>query len=126
MAPGDYLRIKQNNTVPSRADLDIIDDLSKNFGFSNGVINALVDYVLFKADNVLSRKYIEKIASSLARENVTTVIDTMNYLNKINTGWKTSKSPLVKTTGGDNKIQAEEISDDELEKILASIEAKKD
>ncbi len=126
MAPGDYLRIKQNNTVPSRADLDIVDDLSKNYGFSNGVINALVDYVLAKANNVLSRKYIEKIASSLARENVTTVIDTMNYLNKINAGWKASKPAHIKSEASDDKIKEEEISDAELEMILASIESKKD
>ena len=126
MAPGEYLRIKQNNTAPSRSDLDIVDDLSKNFGFSHGVINALVDYVLAKNKNVLSRRYTEKIASSLARESVTTAIDTMNYLTKINSAWKTSKPSVIKTTGGDDKIKEEEISDEELESILALLEAKKD
>ena len=126
MAPGEYLRIKQNNTAPSRSDLDIVDDLSKNFGFSHGVINALIDYVLAKNKNVLSRRYIEKIASSLARESVTTAIDTMNYLTKINSAWKTSKPSVIKTTGGDDKIKEEEISDEELESILALLEAKKD
>ncbi|HQC32557.1 MAG TPA: DnaD domain protein [Bacilli bacterium] len=126
MAPGEYLRIKQNNTAPSRSDLDIVDDLSKNFGFSHGVINALVDYVLAKNKNVLSRRYTEKIASSLARESVTTAIDTMNYLIKINSAWKTSKPSVIKTTGGDDKIKEEEISDEELESILALLEAKKD
>ncbi|HPV70064.1 MAG TPA: DnaD domain protein [Bacilli bacterium] len=126
MAPGEYLRIKQNNTAPSRSDLDIVDDLSKNFGFSHGVINALIDYVLAKNKNVLSRRYIEKIASSLARESVTTAIDTMNYLIKINSAWKTSKPSVIKTTGGDDKIKEEEISDEELESILALLEAKKD
>lgn len=126
MAPGEYLRIKQNNTAPSRSDLDIVDDLSKNFGFSHGVINALIDYVLAKNKNVLSRRYIEKIASSLARESVTTAIDTMNYLIKINSAWKTSKPSVIKTAGGDDKIKEEEISDEELESILALLEAKKD
>lgn len=126
MAPGEYLRIKQNNTAPSRSDLDIVDDLSKNFGFSHGVINALIDYVLAKNKNVLSRRYIEKIASSLARESVTTAIDTMNYLIKINSAWKTSKPSVIKTTSGDDKIKEEEISDEELESILALLEAKKD
>lgn len=126
MAPGEYLRIKQNNTAPSRSDLDIVDDLSKNFGFSHGVINALIDYVLAKNKNVLSRRYTEKIASSLARESVTTAIDTMNYLIKINSAWKTSKPSVIKTTGGDDKIKEEEISDEELESILALLEAKKD
>ncbi|MFA6780626.1 MAG: DnaD domain protein [Bacilli bacterium] len=126
MAPGEYLRIKQNNTAPSRADLDIVDDLSKNLGFSHGVINALVDYVLAKNNNILSRRYTEKIASSLARENVTTAIDTMNYLIKINTAWKTNKPQIAKTKAANDKIKEEEVSDEELENILASIEAKKD
>jgi len=125
MAPGEYLRIKQNNTSPSRSDLDLVDDLSKNYGFSHGVINALVDYVLAKADNVLSRRYTEKIASSLAREGVTTAIDTMNYLIKINSAWKVAKPSTVKSVAKNDKVKETEISDEELEKILASIESKK-
>ena len=125
MAPGEYLRIKQNNTSPSRADLDLVDDLSKHYGFAHGVINALVDYVLAKANNVLSRRYTEKIASSLAREGVTTAIDTMNYLIKINSAWKTSTPTNTQTKGKNVKLKEEEISDEELESILAAIESKK-
>jgi len=127
MSPGEYLRIKQNNTVPSRSDLDLVDDLSKNYGFERGVINALIDYVLAKADNVLSRRYTEKIASSLAREGVTTAIDTMNYLIKINTLWRKAKpaAKVDRVATKDKAISAsEEISDEELEKILASIASK--
>lgn len=125
IAPGEYLRIKQNNTSPSRSDLDLVDDLSKHYGFSNGVINALVDYVLAKADNVLSRRYTEKIASSLARENVTTVIDTMNYLIRINSAWKTNAPSAIKSSEKAEKVKDAEISDEELENILAAIESKK-
>ncbi|MFA5421237.1 MAG: DnaD domain protein [Bacilli bacterium] len=125
MAPGDYLRIKQNNTAPSRADLDLVDDLSKHFGFSHGVINALVDYVLAKANNVFSRRYTEKIASSLAREGVTTAIDTMNYLTKINSAWKSDRPAFTRKDVETGKLKEEEISDEELEKILMSIESKK-
>ncbi|MFA5481170.1 MAG: DnaD domain protein [Bacilli bacterium] len=127
MSPGEYLRIKQNNTMPSRSDLDLVDDLSRNYGFSNGVINALVDYVLAKADNVLSRKYTEKIASSLAREGVMTTIDTMNYLIRINSAWRTTNKTSKKSPSNHEQATKaeEEISDEELEKILSSIEQKK-
>lgn len=125
MAPAEYLRILQNNTAPSRADLNIVDDLSKNYGLPNGVINALIDYVLAKNNNVLSRHYTEKIAASLTREGLTTVIDTMNYLVKINSMWKVNKPQVLKNVGNAEKAKDDEISDDELESILASIESKK-
>ena len=61
----------------------LINDLSKNYHLPNPVINAVVDYVLTKADNVLSRAYAEKVAASLVRENARTAVDAMNYLRKI-------------------------------------------
>lgn len=78
----DYLRIKQNNTVPTKPDLLLIDDLSSKLGLNNAVINALVDYVLEVKDNSLQRAYTEKIGASLAREQITTSIDAMNYLKR--------------------------------------------
>lgn len=125
MAPGEYLRILQNNTAPSKADLNIVDDLSKNYGLPNGVINALIDYVLAKNKNVLSRYYTEKIAASLAREGLSTVIDTMNYLVKINSMWKSGKPQVIKNADSSEKATSTEISDEELENILATIESKK-
>ena len=82
-APKDYLAYLQDGTRPARADIRLIDDLSKNYHLPNPVINAVVDYVLTKADNVLSRAYAEKVAASLVRENARTAVDAMNYLRKI-------------------------------------------
>ena len=84
----DYLRVKQNNTMPSSADMRLINDLSEKFGLPNPVINAIVDFVLVKQDNTLPRAYTEKIASSVARENLKTAYDTMGYLRKINSNNK--------------------------------------
>jgi len=56
---------------------------------------------------------------------VTTAIDTMNYLIKINSAWRTSKPSTIKSDANNDKVKETEISDEELEKILASIESKK-
>ena len=82
-SPKDYLSYLQNGTKPATADLKVINDLSKNYRLPNPVINAVVDYVLYKADNVLSRPYAEKVAVSLVRENILTAVDAMNYLKKV-------------------------------------------
>ena len=82
-SPKDYLAYLQDGTKPATADIRLINDLSKNYHLPNPVINAVVDYVLAKADNVLSRAYAEKVAASLVRENARTAVDAMNYLRKI-------------------------------------------
>ena len=82
-SPKDYLAILQGGTKPASADLKVINDLSKNYNLPNPVINAIVDYVLYKADNVLSRPYAEKVAVSLVRENILTAVDAMNYSKKV-------------------------------------------
>ena len=94
-SPKDYLSILQGGTKPAAADLKVINDLSKNYNLPNPVINAIVDYVLYKADNVLSRPYAEKVAVSLVRENIRTAVDAMNYLKKVD---KKSRSRKVNKT----------------------------
>ncbi len=91
VSPKDYLRIKQNNTQPVAADLKIIDDISLNLRLPNNVINAIIDYVLAKNKNVLSRAYTEKVAASIARENILTTYDAMIYLKEINAANKFKK-----------------------------------
>ena len=82
-SPKDYLAFLQDGTKPAAADVRLINDLSKNYHLPNPVINAIIDYVLTKADNVLSKAYAEKVAASLVRENARTAVDAMNYLRKI-------------------------------------------
>ena len=82
-SPKDYLSIKQNGTKPAACDLRIIDEISKNYNLPNPVINALIDYVLYKGDNILNKSYAEKVAASLVRENILTAVDAMNYLKKV-------------------------------------------
>lgn len=93
-SPREYLSFLQNNTLLANPDLKLIEDLSRKFNLNNAVINVILDIVLNKNDNVLSRSYAEKIAGSFAREGITTALDAMNYYNKTsrkNKGYKKDK-----------------------------------
>lgn len=114
--PSEYLSVLGNGTAPAKPDLKLVEDLSKQFGLTNGVINALVDFVLATNNNVLSRALCEKIAASLARESITTALDAMNYLKTISSGYK--KGGEVKGSGSSTTInptstKKEETSDSE-------------
>lgn len=127
-SPAKYLRILQNNTKVSKSDLQIVESLSKNYGFTNGVINAIIDYALAMCDNTLNLNYCEKVASSLARANVKTAIDAMNQLNRKQTKRKID-SPVerkvkVESKPTEKKIKAK-ISDDEMNDLLADLDNQK-
>lgn len=124
-SPADFLKLLQNNTKPASSDLDIVNCLSQDYGFSNGIINALIDYALTKNNNILSKKYCEKIASSLARENVQTTVDAMNYLNKTTLS-KVAKTTTVKKAESDTKVkETSNVSDEEMEDIFSMFDKQK-
>ncbi len=81
-SPKDVLSALQNGTKPAKADLNIIDMLSKDYNLPNPVINVLIDFVLQMNNNVLSKYSAEKIAASLSREKIETAIDAMEYLRE--------------------------------------------
>ena len=82
--PYKYLKLKQNNVAPVQSDMNILSGLATRLGLTNGVINALVDYVLETNNNILSKNLIEKIGATLVRENIETALDAMNYLTSFN------------------------------------------
>lgn len=106
--PKNYLTVLQNGTKPALPDLKLVDDLSKQFNLPNGVINALIDFVLHINQNVLSRPLCEKIAASLVREGITTALDAMNFLKKTN---KIKKKESVKINK--EKPKTKEVKEEE-------------
>lgn len=106
VSPKDYLRIMQNYTQPVNADLFLIDDISKKLNLSNPVINALIDFVLVVQKNTLPRTYTEKVAASLARSNIKTTIDAMEFLNK---RFKNTRSSSLKQTV--NRVENKQTTD---------------
>ncbi len=120
-SPAKFLQYLQQGTKPARSDIAIVNALSKDYGFGNGIINVIVEYVLYKNDNVLSRNYAEKIAASLAREGVMTTVDAMNYLKKL-----TSKtSSKKKVTKVETKVDDDDVSLEELNELLNDLEVTK-
>ena len=122
VAPAKFLQYLQQDTKPARSDLAIVNSLSKDYGFGNGIINTIVEYVLYKNNNILSKNYCEKIASSLAREGVVTTVDAMNYLKKLTVKSQPKKNV---TRVQKNEPNDAEISLDEMNDLLNELEVKK-
>lgn len=107
-SPKEFLALLQNGSQPAISDLKIVNDLSKNFHLTNGVINAVVDFVLATNNNVLSRALCEKIGASLAREGVTTTIDAMNYLKRVSRGQRKETYKTVESSEKPAKVEQKE------------------
>ena len=122
VAPAKFLQYLQQGTKPARSDLAIVDSLSKDYGFGNGIINVIVEYVLYKNKNVLSKNYAEKIAASLAREGVATTVDAMNYLKNLSVK---SSPKKTKASAQVEENEDSEISLDEMQDLLNELEVSK-
>lgn len=127
ISPAKFLSILQNNTKPAGKDLDIINRLSENYGFSSGVINVIVDYVLYKSDNMLSYSFCESVAAQLAREGVKTTVDAMNYLNRLakkRARRERKEAPAPAAPAAEKKAETapeEKVSDEEMKEILRKL-----
>jgi len=137
-SPSDWLTLLQNGHRPADSDLKILQSLSLDLGLPNPVVNALVDFVLQKNDNILSKAYIEKIGAALAREGVKTSLDAMDYLKKVSEKLSGQSSTRFRNRPGSapgpvsvsepNDAEAEKnpaVSDEEVDKALAAFYNKK-
>ena len=86
-------------------------DLSLMSKLNPGVINVLLDYVMLNKQNTLPYNYVMKIASSLARENITTAIEAMEYFNNYKSRFSNNSSSkkeevkeVVKEESNDSNI----------------------
>lgn len=106
-SPIAFLKVLQDNIPPASSDMRLIQTILDKYKLTFGVTNVLIEYVLNKNNNVLSRALMEKIAVSLAREKITTAIDAMNYFKKVRKSKTTQEQ--VKYGGGfirkDDKIE---------------------
>lgn len=93
VSPRELLRNKQNGVEPIQSDLLIVQYLNENMQFDYSVINVILDYTLENLNNSLNRKYIEKVAATLKRNNCVTCMDAINLLyNKEKSKIETVKS----------------------------------
>lgn len=58
----------------------IVETLMLQLGLKPAVVNVLIEYVLGKNNNRLSKRYCEAIGSSWVRKNILTAMDAYNEL----------------------------------------------
>ncbi len=122
----DYLVYLQNGAKASSADLNIANSLSKEYGLNVDVINCVIYYSIKKCDNKLIKTYVEKVAASIVRSNITNALDAYQYLfnekDKVNaetTIIKTSSKKKTKVTES-KEIDNADNNDSEVDEVLAS------
>lgn len=133
IAPSKYLSLLLNNTPPSMSDLNTLNKLSIGYKLGNGIINVIIDYVMEKNDNILSYTYCDKVASILVSKNVETTLDAMNELKKLSIKSSERKAkinqPKPEPVKDEKEIKQpskkEEISDEEMDELLSSLEQRK-
>ena len=82
--PVDFLRNKYRGVKPTNADIKIIETLIIDLEMPPAVVNVLLDYVLRKNNNRLSRAYIETIAGQWKRAGLKNASEAMEFAEKEN------------------------------------------
>lgn len=72
LAPVQFMAACQNGTPVAYGDRIIIENLSKQYKFSNEVINVLIEYVLSQTGQKFPKSYVEKVAGTWARLHIDT------------------------------------------------------
>lgn len=114
LEPFQFLRIKQGNMEPSPQDIKLVEDLSLMSKLNPGVINVLLDYVMLNKQNTLPYNYVMKIASSLARENITTAIEAMEYF----TNYKHKYTKVKKEEKVDEVVESNVTSTEDIDEAI--------
>ncbi|MFC4075735.1 replication initiation and membrane attachment family protein [Salinithrix halophila] len=98
LSPVELLSHFQKGKQIPRADLELVEDLTNEYGLPTGVINVLLEYVLYSYDYKLPRPLVEKIAGHWARKNIQTVKEAREMARKeLNWEWNKRKG------GGDQR-----------------------
>lgn len=80
LTPYELLKEKQGGKEPIFHDLKIVETLMVQLGLKPAVINVLIEYVLGKNNNQLSKSYCETIGATFARNHIDTAIDAYREL----------------------------------------------
>ena len=120
--PVDFLRVKYRGVKPTNADIKIIEMLIIDLELPPAVVNVLLDYVLRKNNNRLSKGYIETIAGQWKRAGLTNASDAMDFAERENkrlskklVSNKSKAQEPVWFNNKDNTVQ--ELSKEEQEEI---------
>jgi len=84
ITPYELLKDKQGGSEPVFHDLKIVETLMVQLGLKPAVVNVLIEYVLGKNNNRLSKNYCETIGSSFARKHIETAMQAYEELTHQN------------------------------------------
>lgn len=89
ISPLELLAHFQNGSRIPDADMDLVERLIHEYGLPYGVINVLLEYVMYTHDYKLPRPLVEKIAGHWKRRGVETVEEAYELARKeLNWEWK--------------------------------------
>lgn len=80
ITPYELLKEKQGGKEPIFHDLKIVETLMVQLGLRPAVVNVLIEYVLGKNNNKLSKNYCETIGSTLSRNHIETAMEAYQAL----------------------------------------------
>lgn len=95
-SPYDFIRNKNRGVKPTGQDMKIIEMLVIDLELPPAVVNVLLDYVLRKNNNRLSKNYVEAIAGQWKRAGLKTAVDAMEFAEKEDKKF-VKKMPTVKS-----------------------------
>lgn len=120
ISPVDFLRNKYRGVKPTSSDLKIIEMLVVDLEMPPAVVNVLLDYVLIKNNNRLSRAYVETIAGQWKRAGLKNAEEAMRFAEKENNKMS-KKNQNVKTDNNpvwfNKDNQKEELSEKEKQEV---------
>jgi replication initiation and membrane attachment protein len=98
ISPLELLSHFQNGMRIPDADMDLVERLVHEYGLPFGVINVLLEYVMYTHDYKLPRPLVEKIAGHWKRRGVKTVEEAYDLARKeLNWEWKKQKQQRRQT-----------------------------
>ena len=114
ITPYELLKEKQGGSEPVLHDLMIIETLMVQLGLKPAVVNVLIEYVLGKNHNRLSKRYCEAIGSSWARKHVETAMEAYDELMNDHQPQKSTQIVEEKNITNDMEM-------DEVERLLSEL-----
>ena len=88
----------------------IVETLMVQLGLKPAVVNVLIEYVLGKNNNRLSKRYCEAIGASWARKNIQTAMDAYRELMNQSTP-EQSKEEEVSSSSSQSQVSSQELMD---------------
>ncbi len=121
LPPVSFLQAKMNGKPVSNAERQILEYLSVQMKFAPDVINVMIEYILKTSQNRLVRQFVELVASTWARDGVTTraqaLAETRKQLTPGRTAASRKQMPAYYSQQADQQKEEEAPSAEELRQI---------